>query len=81
MADLLQALSGCDCCSDARPDGLYLRGDDGRLRCAACWRAAGRPWPSRRGSVTELHEAEVRTRERMLARGSTSRHLVRAGLS
>ena len=74
-------LSGCDICGDARDGGLYLRGDDGLMRCCDCWRAAGSPWPRRAATVTELHEAEVRTRARMMARGSTDRHLVRKGLS
>jgi hypothetical protein len=78
---VLESLTGCDWCPDARPNGLYLRGDDGSLRCVACWKAAGRPFPIRPPSVAELHEAEVATRERMMARGGSDAHIVRKGLS
>jgi hypothetical protein len=81
VSDLLQALTGCDCCLDAREHGLYVRDDSGRMLCSACWVKAGRPWPRRPPTIVELHAAESATRERMLKRGGTDRHLVRDGHS
>lgn len=53
----------------------------GRLLCLGCWRAAGRPWPMPETDVYRIHEAEEATRQKMLARGGTHRHLVRKGLT
>jgi len=48
----------------------------GQRTCLECWKAAGRP---RGDDIGQAHEVEVGTRERMTARGSTDRHLVRNG--
>ena len=63
----------CDHCGRRR--FLYARSGGVRF-CSDCYKAAGRPRPDDLGLV---HELEVRTRERMTARGSTDRHLVRNG--
>lgn len=47
------------------------------LLCPPCWTDAGSPEPVGDGA----HRQEERTRERMLARGGTDRHLVRTGKS
>jgi hypothetical protein len=80
-APLLQVLAGCDACPPDPPppkDQLFAV-VDGRRFCSRHWHEAGHPWPRRVGTVDEVHEAELRTRERMTARGGTDRHLVRAG--
>jgi hypothetical protein len=50
--------------------------------CAACWRELPEPlkWlpPS---TMQEVHQAEVKARERMMARGGADAHIVRKGLS
>lgn len=48
---------------------------DGYGYCSDCWKAAGRPFPSRGVSPLELEQQEIRTRDRMLSRGGTDRHL------
>ena len=70
----------CDRCGDVSPGRLFVT-VDGVVYCSACWRRAGRPFPRSIATVTELHEAEVVTRDRMLARGGAYRHLVRKGLT
>lgn len=57
---------------------LYAPFRDGFL-CAECWRALGQPFPRAQASPDLVHETELRTRERMQARGGTDRHLVRNG--
>jgi hypothetical protein len=80
---ILQALSGCDTpgCDAQRGtrNRLFARVGKRRL-CFVCWVVAGRPWPPPDNATPEeLHQVELRTRERMLARGGTDRHLVRNG--
>lgn len=67
----------CDTIDDRR---LYAPFRDGYL-CAPCWHALGRPFPRSEAAAELVHEAELRTRERMLARGGADRHIVRKGLS
>jgi len=74
MADLF----ACDGCHKAC---LLFVAFGGRLICSDCWRAKGSPWPKRPATVAEIHAAELRTRERMQARGGADKHLVRAGKS
>lgn len=74
MADLF----ACDDCH--RPHLLFAN-FGGRLLCSGCWQAKGSPWPRRPATVEEIHTAELRTRERMQARGGADRHMVRSGKS
>lgn len=57
---------------------LYAPLRDGHV-CSDCWKALGSPFPRAEASPSIIHEAELRTRERMVARGGTDRHLVRNG--
>ncbi len=78
-AEPLLVLTGCSRCLDARPDGLYGLTVLGRL-CWRCWRELGQPpsrWPE--ATIEERHQAELRVRERMLARGGNDRYMVRSG--
>lgn len=65
----------CGSCDDRR---LYVPLRDGHV-CAGCWHVVGRPFPRSEAAPALVHEAELRTRERMAARGGTDRHLVRNG--
>lgn len=70
----------CYRCGSADPDQLFARvGGRWPFVCALCWHQIGCPWPRNLPTMEEVHEAEVHTRERMLARGGTDRHLVRNG--
>lgn len=73
--------TGCDGCGPEGARSTLLALVDGRRLCLPCWLAAGRPWPTSACSALEVHETELRTRERMTARGGTDRHLVRTGKS
>lgn len=75
LAALLQAFETCARCGAER--SLFAR-VKGEPLCAACWVSAGCPRGDDLGQVQDL---EVATRERMTARGSTDRHLVRSGKS
>ncbi len=78
-APVLTVPTGCDACGPDGSRSTLLAVVDGRHLCLPCWLAAGRPWPTSACSPLEAHEAELRTRERMTARGGTDRHLVRNG--
>jgi hypothetical protein len=52
---------------------------DGRRLCVAHWKLRGKPWPTRPSDPLEAARQAQKTRERMMARGGTSRHLVRSG--
>ena len=65
----------CGSCDDRR---LYAPLRDGHV-CSDCWRALGQPFPRAEAAPEAVYEAELRTRERMTARGGTDRHLVRNG--
>jgi hypothetical protein len=78
-AAALMLVSEVECGGCGRPVDLYAR-IDGTPACPRCWRRAGSPYP-RRATMDEVHQAEVRTRERMNARGGADRHMVRAGKS
>jgi hypothetical protein len=79
---VLEVLAGCDLCPPTvSTEGRLFAVVDGRRLCAAHWIAAGCPWPRALASPLEVHEAEVRIRERMQARGGADRHLVRSGKS
>lgn len=78
-APALTVPTGCDACGPDGARSTLLAVVDGRRLCLPCWLAAGRPWPTSACSPLEVHEAELRTRERMSARGGTDRHLVRTG--
>lgn len=69
----------CDTCPNAVH--LFVRRQDGRIACADCWKAAGCPFPRAAATDVQVFEAEQRTRERMNARGGTTRHLVQSGKS
>lgn len=69
---------GCDGCGSFDEAKLYAQ-VEGRWFCCDCWAAAGRPWPHRPATTDEVHEQELRTRQRMTARGGTDCHLVRNG--
>lgn len=69
----------CDECPPDTGSRLFVT-VAGRRFCARHWHAAGCPTP--RGPLAtaqEVHEAELRTRERMTARGSADRQAVRSG--
>ena len=68
-----------ECSACRAPVEVFVR-IDGRPLCAACWKGKGKP-SSRPGNMQQVHEAETATRERMLARGSADRHMVRSGKS
>lgn len=74
MTQPLLVLTGCSRCGDARKNGLY-----GNRLCARCWREVGRPWPQPVASIEEVHQAELRIRDHMLARGGEQRYRVVAG--
>lgn len=79
---VLRVPDGCDFCPPETPtEGKLFAVVDGRRLCALHWVAAGRPWPRNIAPPAEVHKAELQTRERMLARGGTDRHLVRSGKS
>ena len=65
----------CEGCRAARRLFAVVRG---RLLCAACWKAAGAPY-LRGNDPLQAFAQEQETRQRMLARGGTDRHLARAG--
>lgn len=76
---LLVPCEPCDRCP-ATP-GLLVRTRVGRI-CVTCWLAL--PEKMRwlpPATMQETHEAEVRARERMMARGGADAHIVRKGLS
>lgn len=82
LAPILQVLAGCDACPpDAPTEGRLFVRVDNRLLCARHWHEAGRPWPRSGGSLEQVHEAELRTRERMQARGGADAYRVKAGKS
>jgi hypothetical protein len=68
----------CEACRE--PCHLFAR-IRGRLLCSDCWRLAGSPWPRSEASQKEIHEAELRIRERMLKRGGEDAYRVKAGKS
>ncbi len=71
--------AGCSRCGDAHEDRLYALTTLGKL-CRRCWRELGCPWPAPSSATAEeVHQAELRIRDAMLARGGTDRHLVRNG--
>ena len=74
MTEPLLVLTGCRRCGDARRDGLYGHG-----LCGPCWHACGQPWPEPVASLEEVHDAELRIRDHMLARGGEQRYRVIAG--
>jgi len=74
MADLF----ACDGCHKAF---LLFVDFGGRKLCSDCWHAKGSPWPRRPATIEEIHAAELKTRERMQARGGADRHMVRSGKS
>jgi uncharacterized Zn finger protein (UPF0148 family) len=67
-------------CFRCREPRFLLIRVDGRDYCARCWYALGEPSPAP-APPKEWYEQEQATRERMLAHGGTSRHLVRKGIS
>ena len=69
---------GCSFCGDCRDPGLYVRLGPRTHACKACWDERGQPGPMRVDPALGA-EHEARTRERMLSRGGTDRHLVRSG--
>jgi hypothetical protein len=75
MSELLQRCSG-----PCHGNYLLLVLTERGALCPGCWRAAGEP-SALMGTETEVHEQLQRTRERMVARGGTARHLVRKGLT
>ena len=70
----------CHRCGSCDPARLYAPLRDGHV-CSSCWHALGRPFPRAEAAPELVYEAEIRTRERMTARGGTDRHLVRSGKS
>jgi hypothetical protein len=52
-----------------------------RRYCVHRWLDAGRPFPRNLPTLQAVHEAELRTRERMLARGGGDANRVRKGKS
>ena len=69
-------LHACERCRAAR---MLLMPTRLGLVCAACWYELGQPGAATVTDTLAIHEAELRTRERMTARGGTDRHLVRNG--
>ncbi len=79
-APALAAPVWCYRCGTAGAGQLFARlGEPWGFLCAQCWHSVGCPWPAVRPTAQDAHDAELRTRERMLARGGTARHLVRNG--
>ena len=79
---ILQVYVGCDFCDpDVPTRGRLFAEIGGRRFCSKHWFLAGHPWPRDLPTPDEVHLAEIRTRERMLARGGAFRHLVRSGKS
>lgn len=72
-ASLLLIPEECESCGEVRK--LYAR-IKGKRMCARCWAQAGQPSGDH---LAAAHDLEVKTRERMTARGSTDRHMVRSG--
>jgi hypothetical protein len=70
-----EPLFACSRCHRRRHLFAKLRDED---LCADCWRDAGCPFPV---PVPPDHEKEEDIRKRMLARGGSSRHQVRKGLT
>lgn len=69
-------MHACDRCHEPR----FLLADTFRGRlCPTCWFEMGQPGARVVSDVQAIHEAQLRTRERMHARGGTDRHLVRNG--
>lgn len=69
----------CDECPPDTGSRLFVT-VSGRRYCARHWHAAGRPTPREPlATAQQVHEAELRIRDRMNARGGTDRHLVRNG--
>jgi hypothetical protein len=74
-------LIACDRCRRAFDPDTTLFATVGHLKvCARCWKLDGRPFP-RAGDISAVHEAEIATRARMVARGGAHAHLVRKGLT
>jgi hypothetical protein len=73
------AMSDLFACDNCHRPHLLFASFGGRLICGDCWQAKGSPWPRRPATAEEIHAAELRTRERMQARGGTDRHMVRNG--
>ncbi len=72
----------CYRCGAGDPRQLFGRiGGRYKLVCAQCWHYLGCPWPRNEPPLAELAAAEARTRDEMLRRGGTDRHLVRSGKS
>lgn len=69
---------GCDVCRSLDEGKLYGN-VDGKWYCSDCWKKAGRPFPRRRPSMQELHDAELSARAKMSSRGGADRYRVRAG--
>jgi hypothetical protein len=64
-------------CPGLGEDSLLVATTKGRL-CAPCWKRAGRPGAPP-ATMQQEAAAVVETRDRMLARGGTDRHMVRSG--
>lgn len=70
----------CDICSQGFEQG-HLLCVDGRQICAACWVAAGRPWPRLQHETPpqERAQAEIQIRQRMIEHGGPFANAVRNG--
>ena len=69
----------CDECPPDTGARLYVT-VAGRRYCAAHWRAAGRPTPREPlATAQQVHEQELRIRDRMTRRGGADRQAVRSG--
>jgi hypothetical protein len=60
------------------PDRFVVVVDRRRL-CVTHWKLGGKPWATRPSDPLEAARQAQKTRERMMARGGTDRHLVRSG--
>jgi len=80
LPPVLQVLVGCDACGDARPAGLYVRVAPRRHLCAACWRAEGEPgYSGPAPTVTEVHQAQTKTLDKMRRRGGPDAYRAKTG--
>jgi hypothetical protein len=70
----------CDVCrQDFDMDStLFAPVRGGASVCVLCWRRMGRPFPPP-GTMAEVQAAEAAMRDRMQARNSADRHMVRSG--
>ena len=70
----------CHRCGSLDERRMYAPLRDGHV-CSDCWHTLGQPFPRTEADPELVHEVELRTRERMTARGGPDKYLVRAGKS